>query len=74
MLSEGGGSCTNSTSYAVGSWVGNGTNFTIVDTPGFQDSDEVRIFFPGTDPIKIYSAYSFATLKFGPSDWSIEVV
>ena len=54
MLSEGGGSCTNSTSYAVGSWVGNGTNFTIVDTPGFQDSDEVRIFFPGTDHKKKY--------------------
>ena len=25
--------------YAVGQWIGNGSNFTIVDTPGFGDSD-----------------------------------
>ena len=38
---EGGSSCTNDTSYAVGPWLGSGPEFTIVDTPGFQDSDDV---------------------------------
>lgn len=38
---EGGVSCTNETSYAVGPWLGTGPEFTIVDTPGFQDTDEV---------------------------------
>lgn len=30
----GGDSCTKETSYSVGSWVGDGASFTIVDTPG----------------------------------------
>ena len=30
----GGDSCTKETSYAAGSWVGEGASFTIVDTPG----------------------------------------
>ena len=32
-------SCTKETSYAEGCWVGEGSEFTIVDTPGFGDSD-----------------------------------
>lgn len=32
----GGDSCTKETSYAVGSWVGEGARYTIVDTPGIQ--------------------------------------
>jgi len=32
-------SCTKETSYGTGPWLGNGPNFTIVDTPGFGDSD-----------------------------------
>ena len=37
---QGGDSCTKETKYAVGNWTGNATlGFTIVDTPGFGDSD-----------------------------------
>ena len=32
-------SCTKETKYATGKWLGTGANFTIVDTPGFGDSD-----------------------------------
>merc|ERR1719348_2955395 len=33
-------SCTKETTYGTGPWLGgNGQNFTIVDTPGFGDSD-----------------------------------
>ena len=32
-------SCTKETTYATGSWLGSGVNFTVVDTPGFGDSD-----------------------------------
>jgi len=32
-------SCTKKTKYAVDQWLGDGDNFTIVDTPGFGDSD-----------------------------------
>ena len=32
-------SCTKETNYAVGQWLGVGEMFTIVDTPGFGDSD-----------------------------------
>jgi len=32
-------SCTKNTKYAIGNWLGDGENFTIVDTPGFGDSD-----------------------------------
>ena len=33
-------SCTKETKYAVGNWIGNANQeFTIVDTPGFGDSD-----------------------------------
>jgi len=35
----GGDSCTKNTSYAVGKFVGDQSSFTIVDTPGFGDSD-----------------------------------
>ena len=31
--------CTKETSYAVGNWLGDGETFTVVDTPGFGDSD-----------------------------------
>merc|ERR1712131_440250 len=31
--------CTKNTKYAIGNWLGDGENFTIVDTPGFGDSD-----------------------------------
>ncbi len=42
FFSKGGGSsCTNDSTYAVGPWLGSGAQFTVVDTPGFQDSDEV---------------------------------
>ena len=43
MITGGGSSCTNETTYAVGPWVGTGANFTVVDTPGFQDTDQVKI-------------------------------
>jgi len=33
-------SCTKDTTYATGQWLGNGTKFTVVDTPGFADTDE----------------------------------
>jgi hypothetical protein len=42
MITGGGSSCTNETTYAVGPWVGTGANFTVVDTPGFQDTDQVN--------------------------------
>ena len=32
-------SCTKTTKYAVGKWLGDGADFTIVDTPGLGDSD-----------------------------------
>jgi len=32
-------SCTKSTSHAVGQWIGSGSEFTVIDTPGFGDSD-----------------------------------
>ena len=33
-------SCTKDTKYATGKWLGmGGTEFTVVDTPGFGDSD-----------------------------------
>ena len=35
-----GGSCTNDSTYAVGQWLGKGPVFTVVDTPGFQYSDQ----------------------------------
>ena len=33
-------SCTKDTSYATAKWLGTGQNFTVVDTPGFGDSDQ----------------------------------
>jgi len=35
----GGKSCTKATKYAIGKWLGEGSNFTVVDTPGYGDSD-----------------------------------
>jgi len=32
-------SCTKTTSYGVGQWLGTGPEFTVVDTPGFGDGD-----------------------------------
>jgi len=32
-------SCTKSTSHAVGQWIGSGPEFTVIDTPGFGDTD-----------------------------------
>jgi len=32
-------SCTKETTYGTGPWLGSGQNFTVVDTPGFGDSD-----------------------------------
>jgi len=37
-------SCTKNTNYAVGLWLGSGIEFTVVDTPGFGDSDQVQFF------------------------------
>merc|ERR1719370_2302725 len=36
---QGGNSCTKDTNIGTGPWLGSGQNFTIVDTPGFDDSD-----------------------------------
>ena len=37
---SGGDSCTKETSYAIGNWIGvRNQEFTVVDTPGFGDSD-----------------------------------
>merc|ERR1719500_1238622 len=36
---SGSDSCTKQTTYGFGSWLGNGQNFTVVDTPGFGDSN-----------------------------------
>jgi len=36
---DGHDSCTKETTYAVGKWKGEGPDFTVVDTPGFGDSD-----------------------------------
>ena len=33
-------SCTKNTNYAVRPWLGDGQVFTVVDTPGFGDSDQ----------------------------------
>ena len=38
-ICDGHDSCTKETTYAVGQWLGEGEMFTIVDTPGFGDSD-----------------------------------
>ena len=38
-ICDGHDSCTKETSYAVGNWLGDGETFTVVDTPGFGDSD-----------------------------------
>ncbi len=35
-------SCTKNTKYAVGHWLGSGVEYTVVDTPGFGDSDQVQ--------------------------------
>ena len=35
-----GQSCTKNTNYAVDPWLGDGQEFTVVDTPGFGDSDQ----------------------------------
>merc|ERR1711892_572700 len=32
-------SCTKNTTYGTGNWLGDGQNFTVVDSPGFNDSD-----------------------------------
>merc|ERR1711892_942394 len=32
-------SCTKDTTYGTGNWLGDGQNFTVVDSPGFNDSD-----------------------------------
>ena len=33
-------SCTKETRHAIGMWLGKGAKFTVVDTPGFGDSDQ----------------------------------
>ena len=33
------------TTYGVGEWCGSGSNFTVVDTPGFGDTGRFSIFF-----------------------------
>ena len=38
-ICDGHDSCTKETKYAVGQWLGQGAMFTVVDTPGFGDSD-----------------------------------
>ena len=37
---SGADSCTKETTYAVQPWLGDGQVFTVVDTPGFGDSDK----------------------------------
>ena len=32
--------CTKNTTFAVGKWLGNGSRFTVIDTPGFSYNDE----------------------------------
>ena len=43
LVCGGADSCTKNTNYAVRPWLGNGTVFTVVDTPGFGDTDQVNI-------------------------------
>ena len=38
-ICDGQTSCTKKTKYVVGPWLGEGAEFTIVDTPGFGDSE-----------------------------------
>ena len=38
-ICDGQNSCTKETKYATGKWLGTGPEFTVVDTPGFGDSD-----------------------------------
>jgi len=38
-ICDGSDSCTKDTTYAVEKWLGTGSNFTVVDTPGFGDSN-----------------------------------
>ena len=38
-ICDGHNSCTKETKYATGKWLGTGPEFTVVDTPGFGDSD-----------------------------------
>ena len=38
-ICPGSNSCTKTTSYAVGNWLGTGDVFSVVDTPGFGDTD-----------------------------------
>ena len=38
-ICDGHNSCTKETKYATGKWLGTGSEFTVVDTPGFGDSD-----------------------------------
>ena len=35
-------SCTKTTTYGTGPWLGTGQNFTVVDTPGFGDTGGVE--------------------------------
>merc|ERR1719167_1417634 len=39
-ICDGSDSCTKETSYAEANWLGDGDPFTVVDTPGFGDSDD----------------------------------
>jgi len=39
QVCDGVDSCTKDTAYGVGDWIGTGPPFTVVDTPGFGDSD-----------------------------------
>jgi hypothetical protein len=43
LVCGGADSCTKNTNYAVRPWLGNGKVFTVVDTPGFGDSDQVNV-------------------------------
>ena len=38
-MCPGADSCTKETKYAAGNWLLDGAPFTVVDTPGFGDSD-----------------------------------
>ena len=60
----GGSSCTSETSYAVGKWLGSGIDFTVVDTPGFQDTDQAKLSFFNYCNVRIGTGYKCKNQKY----------
>ncbi len=52
-----GSPCTTETTYAVGQWLGQGSVFTVVDTPGFQDSEQAKYIISTFDILKCNITY-----------------